>query len=95
MFYNNQWGSVCNRGFGLEDARVACRQLGFTNVSRTYCCSHFGYGNGPIWLSNLTCDGIENSIAECGYTGWNNTGCYRYEEIGVECTGERNLILIS
>ncbi|RDD35931.1 Scavenger receptor cysteine-rich domain superfamily protein, partial [Trichoplax sp. H2] len=86
VFYNNQWGSVCHREFGIEDARVVCRQLGYTNVSSYYCCSYFGYGNGPIWLSNVNCTGSESSLSACSYTGWNNTGCQRYDEAGIECT---------
>ena len=26
---NNQWGTVCHNGFGWNDARAACKQLGF------------------------------------------------------------------
>ena len=26
---NNTWGSVCRYGFDYEEARVACRQLGY------------------------------------------------------------------
>jgi len=29
VYYNDTWGTVCNRGFDNKDARVACYMLGF------------------------------------------------------------------
>ena len=31
--YNNQWGTVCDRGFDRNDARSACRQAGYSGES--------------------------------------------------------------
>ena len=32
VYYNNQWGTVCNNKFGEKDAVVACRSLGLAYV---------------------------------------------------------------
>ena len=77
----------------MRDGEVVCRQLGYTNVSTTYCCSNFGSSNYTLtWLSNLYCTGNESKVSDCqrGY-GWGNinNGCNRYSVAGVRCTGNR------
>ncbi|XP_078695032.1 scavenger receptor cysteine-rich type 1 protein M130-like isoform X2 [Branchiostoma floridae x Branchiostoma belcheri] len=85
VFYNGQWGSICDDGFDMADADVICRQLGFTGAEAFYEEAYFNEGHGPIWLDELACNGDESNLAECAHQGWGIHNCLHKEDVGLEC----------
>ena len=90
-----QWGTVCDDGFGLVDATVACRQLGLGRALRYGSASKFLLDEDDddetpaspsmIWIENLQCGGEESALIECAFRGWGNTDCSHSEDVFVQC----------
>ena len=55
IYHDGEWGTVCNDiRWGNSDARVVCKQLGFTG-GRALWHNLFGAGEGRIWLRDVRC----------------------------------------
>ena len=92
VYYNYQWGTVCDDGWDDTDAGVVCRQLGFGSSGTAIGSAGFGQGSGSIWLDSVTCTGNESTLVSCGHFGLNITrSCYHSEDAGVRCSGGKGL----
>ncbi|KAK3090315.1 hypothetical protein FSP39_010872, partial [Pinctada imbricata] len=80
----NVTGTVCDDRFSDENARVICRMLGYGN-GEVAPEGMFGLGLDPILLDEVTCLGTEDSIVDCGHSGWGNHNCDHTEDVGVIC----------
>ena len=86
VFYEGQWGTVCDDLWDFQDAAVACRQLGFPGAVRaTTAAAEFTIGDGPIVLDDLECIGDERTLGECTHRGWGDNNCGHSEDAGVVC----------
>ena len=86
VYYNNEWGTVCDHGWDNADARVVCKQLGFGSSGTAYKSAYYGHGIGAIWLSNISCVGIESNLADCDQFGMTVVNCTHDDDAGVYCT---------
>ena len=92
VYYNGEWGTVCDDGWSYSDTGVVCRQLGFGSSGRSYFSAYFGQGSGPIWLDGVACTGSESILASCGHLGVNVTrSCSHSEDAGVSCYGTQGM----
>ena len=85
MFYNNEWGTICDDGWDLHDAEVVCRQLGFGPAVVARSQGFYGQGSGRIWLQFANCNGTESTIGRCSHNGWGIHSCDHNEDAGVSC----------
>ncbi|XP_066566457.1 deleted in malignant brain tumors 1 protein-like [Amia ocellicauda] len=86
VYYNGQWGTVCDDDWELDDAQVVCRELGCGVALSATTHAQFGQGSGNIALDDVACVGTETSLLNCpANLGSNN--CDHSEDAGVVCSG--------
>ena len=91
VFYNGEWGTVCDDDFDIQDANVICRMLGFPGASAASADARFGAGNDnqKIVLDDLWCLGNETSLVSCINRRWGSSNCLHDEDAGVVCIEKR------
>ena len=85
IFYKGQWGTVCNDHWDLNDATVACHQLGYKYGNDISIGRLVPAGFGEIWLNDVECTGREQNLSSCSHSGWGNNDCNHHGDAGVEC----------
>ncbi|XP_028408887.1 scavenger receptor cysteine-rich type 1 protein M130-like [Dendronephthya gigantea] len=87
VFRNGTWGTVCDDGWDFNDARVACRELGYLNAVRALQGKHVSSGSGQIWLNKVDCTGEEPNLNSCAHQlALGDSYCGHSRDAGVECT---------
>ncbi|XP_074044612.1 antigen WC1.1-like [Macrotis lagotis] len=92
VWHDGSWGTVCDAGWDLKDAKVVCRELGCGSAVTAPGLAAFGPGSGTIWLSVVQCTGRESSLWDCRKSHWGQSSCGHGEDAGVRCSGFVKLV---
>ncbi|XP_030847771.1 deleted in malignant brain tumors 1 protein-like [Strongylocentrotus purpuratus] len=92
VFYNGEWGTVCDYRWDWFDANVVCRSLGLGRAIAAFWAAFFGEGTGTIVLDDVSCSGDETSIFDCGSAGLGTNNCGHSEDAGVVCANGVRLV---
>ncbi|XP_067881379.1 scavenger receptor cysteine-rich type 1 protein M130-like [Heterodontus francisci] len=94
VLHGDQWGTLSDMYFDLEDANVVCEHLQCGTVTSIPGGAHFGKGAGPVWKESYRCRGNETRLWECPVSSWDQFSCSHENDASVICTDENwSLIL--
>ena len=85
VYYNGEWGTVCDDGWDLNDAQAVCNELGFGKAVAAKHNAFYGQGSGQIWLDGVNCVGTESMIESCLHGGWGSHNCNHRKDASVKC----------
>ncbi|GAB1602923.1 atrial natriuretic peptide-converting enzyme-like isoform X1, partial [Argonauta hians] len=85
VFRNNTWGYVCDDDWDIEDANVACKQLGFSRGAEIALTNskHGEVDSKDFLMDNTKCSGEEKALQYCPYDIEHD--CSGSEAAGVIC----------
>ncbi|NXE85169.1 WC11 protein, partial [Cochlearius cochlearius] len=87
LWHRSSWGTVCDDSWDMQDAQVACRQLGCGPAESALGRAAFGEGMGPVWLEQVECQGTEPSLQDCWALPGASSACWHKEDAAVRCSG--------
>ncbi len=86
VFQRGEWRGVCDDGFGMREAEVACRNMGYKSVESLQ--GGVASVSSSYWLEGVNCVGTEGKLIECPRAELGTRGCGKGDHVRVKCTNE-------
>jgi len=86
VYHEGVWGGICDDEWDKDEAKVACKSLGYPGADIATNGARYGYSPAVIWMDNMYCYGTEKTLDKCRFDGWGTHDCERTEAAGVRCT---------
>ena len=91
---DQSWVSVCEDDFDQQDAEVLCRELG-CGAPSVLQGALYGEVGAPMWPKEFHCEGSESALMDCGTSNSTRHTCLPVKTVGLTCSGNYTLRLLS
>lgn len=91
VFYHDSWENVCFNSWGINEANVVCRMLGYEGASAAF---RGGRDSAPGVLEWVQCNGTERNLAHCNMSDFEEVRCPGMGLAAARCFGKRNVFLL-
>ncbi len=82
IYHLGEWRPICDDGFDMTEATVACRHLGFSGATGFSAVTGL---TDTFWLDDVVCTGGESFLDQCTHSGWGSDNCSASETQAVTC----------
>lgn len=82
IYFNDNWGTLCNTDWGEDEAAALCRQMGFHGgdpIEGPYKVP----AKGLVYKASYQCSEDSGALDDCPHSGWQ-------EVVDGECTEHKN-----
>ncbi|GAB1608450.1 in malignant brain tumors 1 neurotrypsin-like, partial [Argonauta hians] len=83
VYFNYEWGAICQDSWTNTEAQVVCRMLGYSHGYAD--ASRPSSYRGKFWMDKVDCTGQELSLGLCSHYPWGTVTCKHGQEARVRC----------
>lgn len=83
VYYDGQWGTVCDDDFTIHAAHVVCRELGYVEAKSWTASSSYGKGEGKPFCTGELSSGVHGRERQQASRGSPRKRSCGYRQVGI------------